>query len=71
MLLLSGVEATSDLPQFLRDGCGVLSLRRADLRHEVRQLDVRWFPGTVFALYNHPLLAAGHMMVSWFSVCFM
>ena len=42
----SGVEAAGDLPLELRDGRRVLSLRRADLRHEVRQLDLRRIPGT-------------------------
>ena len=41
-----GVEAAGDLPLELRDGRRVLSLRRADLRHEVRQLDLRRIPGT-------------------------
>ena len=40
-----GVEAAGHLPLLLRDGRGVLPLRRADLRHEVRQLDLRRLPG--------------------------
>ncbi len=40
-----GVETARHLPLFLRDGCRVFSLRRADLRHEVRQLDLRRIPG--------------------------
>ena len=40
-----GVEAAGDLPLELRDGRGVLSLRRADVRHEVWELDLRWVPG--------------------------
>ena len=40
-----GVEAAGDLPLELRDGCRVLSLRRADVRHEVWELDLRWVPG--------------------------
>ena len=44
-LFFSGVEAARHLPLLLRDGRGVLPLRRADLRHEVRQLDLRRIPG--------------------------
>ena len=40
-----GVETPGHLPQLMWDGRGVLSLRRADLCHEVRQLDVRWISG--------------------------
>ena len=40
-----GVAAAGHLPLLLRDGRGVLPLRRADLRHEVRQLDLRRLPG--------------------------
>ena len=39
------LETPRHLPQLLWDGRGVLSLRRADLCHEVRQLDVRRLPG--------------------------
>ena len=39
------MEAAGHLPLLLRDGRGVLPLRRADLRHEVRQLDLRRLPG--------------------------
>ena len=40
-----GLEAAGHLPLLLRDGRRVLPLRRADLRHEVRQLDLRRLPG--------------------------
>ncbi len=40
-----GVAPAGHLPLLLRDGRGVLPLRRADLRHEVRQLDLRRIPG--------------------------
>ena len=40
-----GVEAAGDLPLELRDGRRVFSLRRADVRHEVRELDLRRLPG--------------------------
>jgi hypothetical protein len=39
------VETARHLPLLMRDGRRILPLRRADLRHEVRQLDLRWFPG--------------------------
>ena len=42
------MEAAGHLPLLLRDGRGVLPLRRADLRHEVRQLDLRRLPGSKF-----------------------
>jgi hypothetical protein len=41
------VEAARDLPLVVRDGRRVLSLRRADLRHEVWQLDLRRVSGGV------------------------
>ena len=40
-----GVEAACYLQVLVRDRRGVLPLRRADLRHEVRQLDIRRLPG--------------------------
>ena len=39
------MEAARHLPQLLRDGRRVFPLRRADLRDEVRQLDVRRVSG--------------------------
>jgi hypothetical protein len=39
------VETAGYLPFLMRDGRRILPLRRADLRHEVRQLDLRWIPG--------------------------
>ena len=47
---ISWMEASSYLPLLLWDGRRVLPLRRADLRHEVRKLDLRRIPGTVFSL---------------------
>ena len=40
------MEAAGDLPLELRDGCRVLSLRRADVRNEVWELDLRRVPGS-------------------------
>ena len=45
MYTQGGVAAAGHLPLLLRDGRRVLPLRRADLRHEVRQLDLRRLPG--------------------------
>ena len=39
------MEATSHLLLLLRDGRRVFPLRRADLRHEVWKLDLRWLSG--------------------------
>ena len=39
------MEASSDLPLLVRDGRRVFPLWRADLRHEVRKLDLRWLSG--------------------------
>ncbi len=43
-----GVEAAGDLPLVVRDGRRVLPVRRADLRHEVRKLDLRRVSGEEF-----------------------
>ena len=40
-----GVEAAGHLQVLVRDRRRVLPLRRADVRHEVRQLDLRRIPG--------------------------
>ena len=40
-----GVEAARHLPLILRDGRRILSIRRADLCHEVRELDIRRVSG--------------------------
>lgn len=41
----SGVETARHLQILLRNWCRVLSLRRADMFHEVRILDLRWLHG--------------------------
>ena len=47
------MEAARHLPLLLRDGRRVLPLRRADLRHEVRQLDLRRIPGRAAMSYTY------------------
>ena len=42
----SAVEASSHLLLLLWDGRWIFPLRRADLRHEVRKLDLWWLPGS-------------------------
>jgi hypothetical protein len=39
------VETAGYLPLLMRDGRRIFPVRRADLRHEVRQLDLRRIPG--------------------------
>ena len=62
---ISWMEASSYLPLLLWDGRRVLSLRRADLRHEVRELDLRRIPGTVFSLKELRFFFCHNL---WFSI---
>ena len=58
------LETTRHLPQLLWDGCGVLSLRRADLCDEVRELDVRRVPGkTAHSTSRSGLITCSHQFV--------
>ena len=39
------MEAARHLSLFVRDGRRVFPLRRTDVRHEIRLVDLRWLPG--------------------------
>jgi hypothetical protein len=52
----SGLETSGHLQVFLWNRCRVLPIRRANLLHEVRFLDVRWLPGLYIAVYRCILL---------------
>lgn len=44
------MASASYLQKLVRNRRRVLSVRRADVRHEVRQLDIWWFPGMCFCV---------------------
>ena len=63
------MEATGHIQVFLRDRRRILPVRRADVRHEVRLVDLRWLPGNDRLQLSHRILLIIRKRSSSFKTC--